>query len=48
MVINTLDPDWIRIRMGIQPKILDPDPVPDSMNPDPKHWEERWVRVQYD
>jgi hypothetical protein len=34
MVINPLDPD------GFQPKILDPDPVPDSMNPDPKHWEE--------
>jgi hypothetical protein len=23
--------------MGIQPKMLDPDP--ESMNPDPKHWE---------
>jgi hypothetical protein len=32
--IETLDPDWIRIRIGIQPKMLDPDP--DSMNPDPK------------
>ncbi len=37
-VINTLDADWIqiRIRFGIQPKMLDPDP--ESMNPDPKHW----------
>ncbi len=34
-VIKTLDPDWIRIRVGIQPKMLDSDP--DSMNPDPKH-----------
>ncbi len=25
-VIITLDPDWIRIRIGIQPKMLDPDP----------------------
>ncbi len=30
MVIKT--PEWIRI--GIQPKMLDPDP--ESMNPDPK------------
>ncbi len=34
--IKTLDPDWIQIRMGIQPQMLDLDP--DSMNPDPKHW----------
>jgi hypothetical protein len=33
LVIKNLDPDWIRI--GIQPKMLDPDL--DSMNPDPKH-----------
>jgi hypothetical protein len=33
-VIKILDPDWIRIRIGIQPKILDPE----SMNPDPKHY----------
>jgi hypothetical protein len=26
LVIKTLDPDWIRIRSGIQPKVLDPDP----------------------
>ncbi len=32
LVIKTLDPDWIRI--GFQPKMLDPDPCP--MNTDPK------------
>jgi hypothetical protein len=26
LVIKALDPDWIRIRIGIQPKMLDPDP----------------------
>jgi hypothetical protein len=26
---------WIRIRIGIQPKMLDPDQ--ESMNPDPKY-----------
>ncbi len=31
MVFKALDPDWIRI--GIQPKMLDPDP--DEMNADP-------------
>ncbi len=25
MVIKTLDPDWIRIRIGIRPKMLDQD-----------------------
>jgi hypothetical protein len=35
-VIKTLDPDWIQIRMGIQPKMLDLDP--NLMNLDPKHW----------
>jgi hypothetical protein len=34
LVIKALDPDWIRIRIGIQPKILDPDP--DDMNADPQ------------
>ncbi len=36
MVIKALDPDpyWIRIRIGIQPKMLDPDP--DEMNADPQ------------
>jgi hypothetical protein len=37
LIRNTAD--WIlicgRIRIGIQPKMLDPDP--ESMNPDPKH-----------
>jgi hypothetical protein len=32
LVIKALDPDWIRI--GIQPKMLDPDP--DEMNADPQ------------
>jgi hypothetical protein len=32
LVIEALDPDWIRI--GIQPKMLDPDP--DEMNADPQ------------
>ncbi len=32
--VKTLDPD--RIRFGIHPKMLDPDP--DPMNPDPTHW----------
>jgi hypothetical protein len=32
-VTKTLDPDWIRI--GIRPKMLDPDL--DQMNTDPKH-----------
>jgi hypothetical protein len=35
---KTLDPNWIRILIGIQPKMLDPDP--DSVNLDSKHWEE--------
>jgi hypothetical protein len=34
LVIKALDPDWIRI--GIQPKMLDPDP--DEMNADPQLW----------
>jgi len=29
------DPDWIRIRISIQPKMLDPDPY--QMNTDLKH-----------
>ncbi len=34
LVIKSLDPDpyWIRIRIGIQPKMLDPD----EMNADPQ------------
>jgi hypothetical protein len=31
--LKPLDPDWIRIRIGTQPKMLDPDP--DEMNADP-------------
>ncbi len=34
LVINALDPDWIQIRIGIQPKMLDPDPG--EMNADPQ------------
>ncbi len=34
LVIKALDPDWIRIRIDIQPKMLDPDP--DEMNADPQ------------
>jgi hypothetical protein len=34
LVIKALDPDWIRIRIGIQPKMLDPDP--DEMYADPQ------------
>jgi hypothetical protein len=30
------DPYWIHIRIGIQPKMLDPDP--DEMNADPQPW----------
>ncbi len=33
-VIKTLDPD--RIRIDIQPRMVDPDLDPESMNPDPK------------
>jgi hypothetical protein len=41
-----LDPDpyWIRIRIGIQPKILKLDPDPDEMNADPQPWP--WVGHQ--
>jgi hypothetical protein len=39
LVINTLDPDWIRI--GIKPKMLDPDP--DQMNADPQPWKRHWL-----
>jgi hypothetical protein len=36
LVIKALNQDWIRIRIGIQPKMLDPDP--DEMNADPQPW----------
>ena len=35
LVIKALDPDWIRIRIGLQPQPLDPDP--EKMKTDPKH-----------
>jgi hypothetical protein len=28
LVIKALDPDWIRIRIGLHPDPLDPDPDP--------------------
>jgi hypothetical protein len=34
LVIKALDPDWIRIRIGLQPQTLDPDP--EKMNTDPQ------------
>jgi hypothetical protein len=34
LVIKALDPDWIRIRIGLQPQTLDPDP--EKLNTDPK------------
>ncbi len=38
LVMKALDPDWIRIRIriGLQPQTLDPDP--EKINTDPKHW----------
>jgi hypothetical protein len=36
LVSKALDLDWIRIRIGFQPKMLDPDP--DEMNADPQPW----------
>jgi hypothetical protein len=36
MVIKALDPDWIRIRIGVHPKMLDPDP--EKINTDPQPW----------
>jgi hypothetical protein len=37
LVIKThQNPDWIRIWISIQPKMLNPDPVPYQMNTDPK------------
>ncbi len=37
MVIKTLDPDPELDRIGMQPKMVDADPDPESMNPEPKH-----------
>jgi hypothetical protein len=36
LVIKALDPDWIRIWIGIQPKMLELDPDLDEMNADPQ------------
>jgi hypothetical protein len=36
LVIEALDPDWIRIRIGLQPQTMDPDP--EKMNTDPTPW----------
>ncbi len=36
LVTKTLDPHWIRIRIGIQPKMLGLDP--DQMSTDPQPW----------
>jgi hypothetical protein len=36
-VIKILDPDWIGIRIGIQPKMLDTDPDPYQMNTETLH-----------
>ena len=41
LVIKALDPDWIRI--GIQPKMLDPDPY--QMSADPQPWSEVRIRI---
>jgi hypothetical protein len=41
LVIKTLDPDWIRI--GIQPKMLDPDP--DRMNADRQPCSKAYLNV---
>jgi hypothetical protein len=37
LAAKTRDPDWIRIRNGFEPKMLDLDLDPVSMNQDPKH-----------
>ncbi len=29
---------WIRIRIGVHPKMLDPDPDPEKINTDPQPW----------
>ncbi len=36
LAIKALDPDWIRIRIGLQPQTLDPDPDPEKINTDPQ------------
>jgi hypothetical protein len=44
LVIKALDPDWIRIRIGIQPKMLELDP--DKMNADPKPWRRTLIELR--
>ncbi len=47
LVIKALDPDSIRIRIGLQPQTLDPDP--DQMNADPKPWfRTRYVNITFE
>jgi hypothetical protein len=41
LFIKALDPDWIRILIGVQPKMLDADPDPDEMNADPQSCRQR-------
>jgi len=41
LVIKALDPDWIRIRIGVHPKMLDPDP--DELNADPQPCLEKYT-----
>ncbi len=43
LVIKALDPDWIRIRIGVHPKMLDPDP--DEMSTDPQPW--LWLKMVF-
>ena len=38
MVIKALDPDWIRIRIGVHPKMPGPDPDLEKVNTDPQPW----------
>jgi hypothetical protein len=37
LVFKALDPDWIRIRIGVHPKMLDPDPEKINTDPQPCH-----------
>ncbi len=43
LVIKALDPDSIRIRIGVHPKMLDPDP--DEMSTDPQPW--LWLKMVF-
>jgi hypothetical protein len=44
LVFKALDPDWIRIRIGLQPQTLDPDPG--KMNTDPQPWIQQKVKTK--